>query len=254
MLLNREIKLSVVVPFFDEISLIKRTVSSIFLQKSAVVDIEVLICNDGRFTEREILAEIDISCLKFVFVIGNCYARGPGGARNTGLDFSTGDLIAFLDADDIWLPGKIEAQLNAIRMGATFVVSAYRFATNSIVVQPPTRIDEPIDIFLRRGIGTSTVMITRTVLLDLRFKDIRFAQDIDFWFALARSPRFRYAAVETCFVEYSTGGSTKNKWVQLQYLHKVLRINNVPWLHYIRVIFSYVLVGVYNHYVKRLFA
>jgi hypothetical protein len=42
--------------------------------------------------------------------------------------------------------------------------------------------------------------------------------------------------------------------VQLQYLHKVLRINDVPWLQHTRVLTSYVLAGVYNHYIKRLFA
>jgi hypothetical protein len=141
-----------------------------------------------------------------------------------------------------------------ISHGATFVTTAYRFDAGATIVQPPQAIKKPVDVFLCRGIGTSTVVITRTLLGELRFKDLRFAQDIDFWYALASSQHFRYAAVDTCSVQYSTGGSTRNKWVQLQYLQKVLHINDVPWLLRTRVLSSYVLRGIYNHYIKRLLA
>ena len=106
---------------------------------------------------------------------------------------------------------------------------------------------------MSQGAGRDAAAAASALLADLRFKDIRFAQDIDYWYALAGSPHFRYASVDVCLVEYSTGGSTKNKWVQLQYLHKVLRINDIPWLSHVRVLSSYVLAGVYNHYIKRLF-
>lgn len=246
-------KLSVVIPFYKELPLIARAVESVLADANFVDELEIFICNDGPITEQEIRAQLSATANAVTAVMPNRHAKGPGGARNTGLDAATGDCIAFLDADDFWLPGKVAAQLAAIQAGASFVPTGYRFDTGHTVVQPPASIEQALDVFLRRGIGTSTVMITRALLADLRFKDIRFAQDIDYWYALARSPRFRYAAVDACLVEYSTGGSTKNKWVQLQYLHKVLRINDVPWLHHVRVLSSYVLAGIYNHYIKRLF-
>lgn len=247
-------KLSVIVPFFNEIELIERAINSVFAQNLDSNCVEVIICNDGVLLECEILARIKGELHFAIQVIKNRFAKGPSGARNSGLDVCTGDLIAFLDADDFWLPGKINEQLLEISHGATFVATAYRFDTGVGVVQPPKAIRKPVDVFLCRGIGTSTVVITRTLLAELRFKDLRFAQDIDFWYALGSSQHFRYAALHDCFVQYSTGGSTKNKWVQLQYLYKVLRINDVHWLLRARVLSSYVLVGVYNHYIKRLLA
>jgi glycosyltransferase involved in cell wall biosynthesis len=246
-------KLSVIIPFFNEIEFIARAVNSVLLQDIDLNHVEVLICNDGDTQEAEILARIDISSHSAVRIIKNRFAKGPGGARNAGLEMCKGDLIAFLDADDFWLPGKINEQCLSIAHGATFVATAYRFDAGPTVIEPPITIRKPLDVFLCRGIGTSTVVITRTLLAGLRFKDLRFAQDIDFWYALACSQHFQYAAVDTCFVEYSTGGSTKNKWVQLQYLYRVLRINDVPWLPRARVLSSYVLTGFYNHYIKRLF-
>lgn len=247
-------KLSVIIPFHKEIDLVARAVDSVMANVIPEFEFEIIICNDGLFANEDILSKLNLNALHVTKVITNNHKKGPGGARNTGLDASIGDCIAFLDADDIWLPGKLKAQFSAISTGATFVPTAYRFDSVQAVVHPPSSIDRPLDIFLRRGIGTSTVMISRGLLSDLRFKDIRFAQDIDFWYSLASSPHFHYAAVEACFVEYSTGGSTKNKLEQLQYLHKVLRINGLPWQHQARVLSSYVLAGVYNHYIKRLFS
>ncbi len=246
--------LSVVIPFQSELDLIGRAVASVVDNCFDFIPFEIIISNDGPIEASVILQSIQTDALPFIAVIENHGPKGPGGARNSALDASKGNFVAFLDADDFWLPGKVNAQLAAMRAGANFVATAYRFDIGETVIQAPKSIGQPLDVFLCRGLGTSTVMVARSLLADLRFKDIRFAQDIDFWYALASSPRFQYAVVDVCSVVYSTGGSTKNKWVQLQYLHKVLHINHVPWLQQVRVLSSYVLVGVYHHYIKRLFA
>jgi len=246
-------KISVIIPFHKEIELIERCVVSVCSELDDSYDYEVIICNDGDFDESFIMSRVEGICGN-VKVVPNVCSKGPGGARNTALNISQGNLIAFLDADDVWLPGKVVAQLAAIDRGATFVAAAYRFDSSHTVVQPPASIDNALDIFLHRGIGTSTVLTTRGLVSGQRFRDIRFGQDIDFWYALARSPHFRYAAVDVCYVVYNTGGSTKNKWVQLQYFHKVLRINEVPLLLHVRVLSSYILVGIYNHFIKRMFS
>jgi glycosyltransferase involved in cell wall biosynthesis len=47
--------------------------------------------------------------------------RGPAGAANTGVREARGEYLAFCDSDDIWLPGKLLAQLAAARGGADLV-------------------------------------------------------------------------------------------------------------------------------------
>lgn len=50
-------------------------------------------------------------------------ARG-GGARNLGIELSTGDLVALLDDDDEWMPGKLASQVNLARqLSSEFVIS-----------------------------------------------------------------------------------------------------------------------------------
>ena len=231
-------KLSVIIPFYKELELIDRAVNSVLVNGSSLEEVEILICNDGPFAEEQIRCHLGPGGNSITRVLLNQHTKGPGGARNTGLNAATGDLVAFLDADDFWFEGKVDAQVSAIEQGATFVATAYQFDTGHTVVLPPSSINIPIDVFLYRGIGTSTVMLTKGLLSNIRFKDIRFAQDIDCWYALACSPIFRYKAIKDCFVEYSTGGSTKNKWVQMKSLYKVLRINKISLRTRLRVMAS----------------
>lgn len=244
--------LDVVIPFYNEIHLISRAVNSIVINCSSLPSLtyRILIGNDGDIPNSKIYDAIELQDRKFVTIIKNKFAKGPGGARNTCLDVCESEFIAFLDADDYWLPRKLIPQLELVRSGSTFVTTSYSFDSNNVVVAPPSSIKTPVDIFRRRGIGTSTVLITRKLLGNIRFKDLRFSQDIDFWYALAQTASFRYAAVTEPLVVYSTNGSTKNKIQQLRSLIHVLRINNINQYDKFRVLLSYSFSGIVNHYLK----
>ena len=243
-------KLSVIIPFYNELNLINRAVNSVVVNSNYFDQVEIILINDGDIKESEIRSCFKNDINKLIKILPNNYKKGPGGARNTGLDIFKGDIVAFLDADDFWLPGKLEAQVKEIKNGATFVVTSYRFDNSKTIVIPTSNIDKPEDVFLRRGIGTSTVILTKELLENHRFREIRFGQDIDFWFVLAKSKKFKYVRISEVFVEYSTGGSTKNKWVQLFYLNKVLSLNNISIIKRIIINISYILTGLYNHYIK----
>jgi len=242
--------ISVVIPFYSELHLIGHTVSSVFSQTNLPdgIKFEVCVGNDGAFGKGEILDVIAPEHRPHVRIENNRFRKGPGGARNTGIELSSGELVAFLDADDTWLPEKTYTQLRAIRDGATFVAGAYRFQDATTVVVPPSKVSKPIDVFWRQGIGTSTVLLQRTLIGEVRFRDFRFSQDIDFWYQIAHQPEFAYQGVIEPVALYSTGGSTKNKLVQATSFWKVMRHNRVP-LHLRSAVLSrYALRGVFNHY------
>ena len=243
-------KLSVIIPFYNELSLLNRSVASALSQLSNISETEILICNDGPFEEIQILEAVEKKFHDRIFIYKNINEKGPGGARNTGLESATGDLIGFLDADDFWLPGKLELQLTAINNGATFVVTAYKFDVKEIIVHPPVSIHKPLDIFQKRGLGTSTVMISKELLEKNRFKDLRFAQDIDFWYRLAFSDKFRYHQIDKVLVSYRSSGTTKNKLTQLRYMNQILRLNKINKLPMLFILASYITSGIFNHYIK----
>jgi glycosyltransferase involved in cell wall biosynthesis len=245
-------KLSVIISFHNELNLINRSINSALINSTFFSEFEIILINDGLFKESEIRDCLDNNLNKFVKIVANQNPKGLAGARNTGLDISNGDIIAFLDADDYWLPGKLEAQMQEVNKGATFVTTSYIIENKESRIDPPRSIDKPLDIFLKRGIGGSTVLITKELLENHKFREIRFGQDIDFWFALANSKKFKYAAISEIFVEYNTRGGTTNKFKQLYYLNLVLDVNKINIFLRIRVNIDYIVKGILNFYLKPL--
>ncbi len=245
--------ISVVIPFYNEINLIDRAVRSVLDQKLDVtldVSFEVIISNDGGFDNAEISAAILSEHLDLVTIVANNYVSGPGGARNTGLDIAKGKYIAFLDADDYWLEHKMSKQLALLENGRSFVCSGYNFEDSNITIEPASDVGDAIQVFSKLGIGTSTVVISQALLGHDRFRDIRFSQDIDFWYRLAIKDDFSFSSINEGLVVYSRGGSTKNKLVQAKYLYRVLKINSIPFVSRLSILFRYAFRGVYNHYLR----
>ncbi|QEL66031.1 hypothetical protein OTERR_25550 [Oryzomicrobium terrae] len=243
--------LSVIIPFHDRLDLLCRAVESIQLcwQQCPGVDFEVVIANDGDHSQGAIadaLQDFDL----LIKVVKNFGQRGPGGARNAAIEQSAGEFLAFLDADDFWLPEKILKQMEAAKAGATFIVTGYSFEGRSNEVFPPASIDAASDILVKRGIGTSTVLLARALVEVERFANLRYAQDIDFWFRLAKSELFKYKAIHEVLCVYYPSGSTKNKFTQLKFFGIVVERSGLPLWMRMKAYVSYILNGVYNHYIK----
>jgi len=122
---------SVVIPAFNRAHLLSRSVRSVLDQDFK--DIEVLVVNDGSTDDTSDvvgkLAKQDDRLL----LIEHDRNRGEAAARNTGVREARAELIAFLDSDDEWLPGKLHAQVAALR-GAPPSVGAI---TSRVVMVSP---------------------------------------------------------------------------------------------------------------------
>lgn len=102
--------ISVVIPAYNAERTILETVGSVLQQTFS--DFELIVINDGSKDRTvELLQSIKDERLK-VFSYEN---GGLPVARNRGLSRSTGEFIAFVDADDLWAPDKLELQLAALQ-------------------------------------------------------------------------------------------------------------------------------------------
>ena len=96
--------ISVIIPLYNKQAYIKRAVDSVLTQKFE--NFELIIVNDGSTDGSvEVVKSINDPRLRMISQPN----RGPGSARNTGISASNSEILAFLDADDEWLPDYLAA-------------------------------------------------------------------------------------------------------------------------------------------------
>ena len=102
--------LSVVIPTWNRERLVCEAVESALAQRPARV--EVIVVDDGSTD-----GTTDVLARRFgqrIRVLRTEGRGGPGAARNAGVREARGELLAFLDSDDLWLPGKLDAELRVL--------------------------------------------------------------------------------------------------------------------------------------------
>jgi glycosyltransferase involved in cell wall biosynthesis len=111
---------TVVIPCFNAAAFLHATLESALHQTCA--PFEVLVIDDGSTDGSAAIAS---SYGPPVRVIAQTN-QGESVARNRGIDEARGDWIAFLDADDLWMPGKLERQLAVAEPGVACIHTNFR--------------------------------------------------------------------------------------------------------------------------------
>jgi len=102
--------ISVIIPVYNGEKTIRETIESVLNQTFS--DFELIVINDGsQDLTLDIIANIEDTRLK-IFSYPNA---GQAVSRNRGFSHASGEFIAFLDADDLWIPDKLESQLKALQ-------------------------------------------------------------------------------------------------------------------------------------------
>ena len=96
---------SVVVPVYNRERFLDECLESVFAQEHR--PIEVIVVDDGSTDSSVERAEAWGDRVRLIRRSNG----GPSAARNTGIDAARGDFIAFIDSDDLWLPGLLTKQL-----------------------------------------------------------------------------------------------------------------------------------------------
>jgi glycosyltransferase involved in cell wall biosynthesis len=102
-------KVSVIIPSYNSMAFLPEVVESVLAQ--TFTNFELIIIDDGSSDRTsEWAGKIPDPRVKLI-----CQAnQGVSVARNTGIAYSQGDYIAFLDADDVWKPTKLEQQAKVL--------------------------------------------------------------------------------------------------------------------------------------------
>jgi len=116
---------SVVIPLYNKGKYIERALSSVLAQ--TFPPLEIIVVDDGSTDDGPEKVE-KLALANSIITLIKQENRGPGAARNAGLARARGKYIAFLDADDEWLPGFLERGLSMLEdesAGITVVWTGY---------------------------------------------------------------------------------------------------------------------------------
>jgi glycosyltransferase involved in cell wall biosynthesis len=113
---------SVVIPAYNAESTLEDTLRSVRSQTHQ--QLEIIVVDDGSADRTTSIVNAHAAVDGRITLISQKNA-GVAAARNTGWQFARSDLIAFVDADDLWAPSKIARQLDAILSGGLQVGLVY---------------------------------------------------------------------------------------------------------------------------------
>lgn len=181
---------SIVIPLYNKEKYIKRTLKSVL--KQTFTNFEVIIVDDGSTdNSSEIIKSINDSRICLIQQENG----GPSKARNRGIQEAKGEFIAFLDADDEWLPGKLEKQYDFHSCNDDVIWSCTSFHVKGgkreehISYSRTGVINDALDAVMDgMTIQTSAVVIKRSVFENgsLLFNEsFKRSEDREVWYKMA---------------------------------------------------------------------
>ena len=187
---------SVVIPAYNAEQSLRRCVESALAQAGPIV--EVIVIDDGSTDGTAEVGKSFGDKIKFS-VQKNA---GQGAARNHGLNLATGELLAFLDADDYWKPNFLKNCCEFLQQHPTAIAVNTGFTVISqdgtskdypeFVDDPNDRAPRLLDDFYEfwathDHVRTGTVLMRTDAVrkIDGQLEDLRISQDLEFWGMLA---------------------------------------------------------------------
>ncbi|BAZ13311.1 family 2 glycosyl transferase [Calothrix sp. NIES-4071] len=195
-------KFSIIIPVYNAEKYIADTVQSALNQ--TYKNFEILIIDDASPDRSiEICQQFTDPRIKII----RQQNRGLAGARNTGIRNAQGEYLAFLDADDLWLPEKLEKHVehleNAPNVGVSFSRSAFideNGQSLGIYQLPLLKGITPSIVLCRNPISNgSAAVIRREVFEAIKFQDNLHGTESDCYF----DEKFRQSEDIECWIRIS---------------------------------------------------
>jgi glycosyltransferase involved in cell wall biosynthesis len=208
------VRVSAIIPTYNRAALLPRALESALSQ--TYEDLEIIVVDDGSTDDTPAVVDRFANRGRPLR-----YFKKPNGgcasARNFGLQQATGQLIAFLDSDDEWLPTAIAAMADVLKISdASFVFSPnieYVDADRNFVSTPPAA-DKPQSFayeHLLSGARACSMLYRRSVFDKVRFDEkLRHNEDWDFLQRVAIVFEAAYCPVTTSIVHHHGANKSSN--------------------------------------------
>ncbi len=180
---------SVITPCYNAERYLEQTIQSVMAQSFA--DWELLIVNAASTDDTLAIAERYAAQEPRIRILSRTERLGPGPARNLAIGEARGRYIAFLDADDLWMPEKLERQIGAMRaQGLVFTHTGYRLIDQHGLefgnpITPPATVTHA-ELLYSCTISCLTTVYDSHVLGKQYMPDILQSEDYALWLNLLK--------------------------------------------------------------------
>lgn len=218
---------SIITPCYNSQHCLSETIDSVLSQ--TYDNWEMIIVDDCSTDESaQIISQYMARDSRIRYFKTEVASGSPATPRNMGIDNATGEYIAFLDADDKWLPDKLERQLCFMEdTQCDFVYSDYEKIKSdgergNRVVRMPQKATF-WDVIETCVIPCLTVMIKKEAIGNTRFKSVA-KEDFVFWLDILKKGVIAYnvGSVLALYREQPQSRSS-NKWVMIKEQWDILR-------------------------------
>jgi glycosyltransferase involved in cell wall biosynthesis len=179
---------TVIIPTYNRGWIVKEAIDSVLDQDFS--DFELIVVDDGsEDNTREILG-----AYADAITVLHRSNRGVSAARNCGIAEASGQLIAFLDSDDLWLPGKLKTQVKYFEENAAAMINQTQeiWIRNGRRVNPKKRHHKFSGMIFERSlalclVSPSAVMIRKSLFDTVGVFDERLpaCEDYDLWLRIS---------------------------------------------------------------------
>jgi glycosyltransferase involved in cell wall biosynthesis len=210
---------SIIVPAFNVSNYIAEAVASALDQTYS--DSEIIVLNDG--SEDEPLLKQALTPFSDRIIYLSQKNQGVGAARNTALQVARGQYVAFLDADDVWLPHKLNEQFEFLNSGNYDMVYSDALLIGespwpegtTYMDKSPSESDVNLEslLALRCSVLLSTVVVRREMVIKAGSFDVdrTIVEDFDLWLRLAIiGARINYQRKILAKYRYRAGSLSSN--------------------------------------------
>lgn len=200
---------SVVIPARDSARFLAEALASVSAQEPPPG--EVIVVDDGSTD-----ATAEIAAATPAVIVQRQPPTGVSAARNAGVERSRGDWIAFLDADDLWLPGKLACQLAAVASEPD-LDGVFCHLRNEFTEPELTRRLAAAEGVLP-GIHVSTLLVRRAAFRAVGgFDPTRVTIEFADWYARARDAGLRFRVLEMLGVVRRVHGANASLGLRSEY-------------------------------------
>ena len=220
-----DLRFSVIIPAFNSEEYIGEALESALNQID--VSLEIIVVDDGSTDKTLTIVKSFGDSVRVI-----CQENsGVAAARNKGAKAATGNILAFLDSDDIWLRDKLRVQSGKLKEGFGMVYSN-RLNIGQIGDLPSIQSDlgkmPEGDIWekllLENTITTSSLVIRKNIFISLNgFRtDLSHAEDWDLWLKCAENNLVGYCPEPLIKYRCHQGSLSKNYTIMSQMREKVV--------------------------------